>query len=209
MDSYAGWAIDISNYTGELTVEQVADCKAQGVALVIVRLSLETDAHQLAVAVQQIRTLQAAQMPWQGYVWCYWRQDPGTLFQDLKSSYGDLWDGYYGRTLWLDDEEKAGLGITNYAWLRSAAWCAELQGFVAGIYTRRSLWDGGSRKLPPGHGLHFAEWRLWLADWDYDGASDVEPLPPFTSVAIVQSPNLPFGVPSISVYDRNQAFHVS
>jgi len=204
-----GRAIDISNYTGPLTEAGIAAIQAANVKLVVVRLSMETSRGQLAIARQQIIMLASREIPWQGYFWCYYDQPPGPSIRALDSAYGDLWAGYHGSTLWLDDEDEETIGEDNYRWLHRAAGTARRLGFTPGIYSRPSLWDGSDRPFPAaGYALEFATWPLWLTAWGLPIGERPSPVAPWLQVTMAQYRQGQLAIPGIGPFDPNVAFGV-
>lgn len=208
--SLSGRAIDISNYSGPMTAESIQAIQAANVKLVVVRLSLETGRNQLGIARQQIVTLAAAGIPWQGYHWCYYDQPAGPSVRSLESAFGDIWAGYYGSTLWLDDEDEDSIGEDNYRWLHRAGKAAKRLGFTPGIYTRPSLWNGTDRELAPGILLdEFATWPLWLTAWSSPFGTRPNPIARWSTVTMAQYRQGSLSIPGLGPFDPNAAFGVT
>lgn len=207
--SISGRAIDISNYSGPVTGDNITAMLAANVKLVIVRLSLETRRNQLSIARQQIVALASAGVPWQGYFWNYYDEPPGPAIRSLEPAFGDIWAGYHGATLWLDDEDESSIGDDNYRWLRRAGSAARRMGFKPGIYTRPSLWNGTEREVAPGAFLdEFATWPLWLTAWGSPYGTRPNPIGRWESVTMAQYRQGALQIPGLGPFDPNAAFGV-
>lgn len=147
-------------------------------------------------------------MPWQGYFWCYYDEQPGYQIRAMDRTYRDLWSGYLGATLWLDDEDEETIGSASYPWLLRAAKTAKRLGFTPGIYSRRRLWNGDDRESPGDLAPAFGGWPLWLADYDSTGDPRPADLAPFGPPNMLQSPRLGWSVPRLGPHDTNQAYDV-
>jgi GH25 family lysozyme M1 (1,4-beta-N-acetylmuramidase) len=152
--------LDISNYTGPISKEQIACIKEHGIRHVVVRLSLEGGA-KIALARQQIDTLVAAGLDVSGYVWCYlssWNPE-----QTIKDTIA-LLEGRPMKWLWLDaedaDEAVAGAG-SNQRWLLRAIAEIRAQGKQPGIYTAGWFW-----RPYMGNSDTFKDIPLWVATFD-------------------------------------------
>lgn len=127
-------AIDISNYTGTLSAEQARWIR-EHYDLAIVRLSTEDNHGQREIAAQQVKMLADQSVPWQGYLWMYWEQWPGTLWMRAKAHLPESWPGYAGAGIWIDLEDTPGPYDLAAACLQAYCDILETEGFVPGIYT--------------------------------------------------------------------------
>lgn len=113
--------VDISNYSGRLSEAQVESLVAGGVALVVVRASLETGRGQREIAGQQMALLRG-RLPFQVYAWCYWDASPEETARETRDLIAPYIDGYYvdpthGRIAWLDAEDAPPAGVDVADWL--------------------------------------------------------------------------------------------
>lgn len=91
-------AVDISNFTGNITPAEVAALRAAGVEYVIVRLSWE-NSQIAAITATQIAALEAdGQMPYGGYFFADWGQDATLMVKQFLATYPNL------KSLWWDGE---------------------------------------------------------------------------------------------------------
>jgi hypothetical protein len=192
-------AIDISNYSGELTPEKIAFLRANA-SLVIVRLSTENGANQRAIAAQQVAALAEAGIPWQGYIWSYWDQSPVEHWEWARELLPDGWPGYHKLGIWLDCEDPSVPAVDALDWINSYASLLRADGFVPGVYT--GLWwvrrhDAAFRGS---RGQYWAQFPLWWASYRVKPACLPSSIGPWQSVAMHQYQAVEVGSP-LSSYD--------
>jgi hypothetical protein len=157
--------IDISNYNGVPSPEQLQSWKGQGVQHVVVRASLERQ--QLEdTAHQQLQVCRDAGFQVAAYVWAYFSEDP----KDTAQAALDLYDQFSPDTYWLDCEETdpqwAGSSPgQRQQWLGACVSAFEDAGKRVGVYTGSWWWVPYMDNSPL-----FADLPLW--DADYDGVAD-------------------------------------
>lgn len=170
-------AVDVSNYNGELTDEWCTAVKAAGVALVIVRLSTESEHDQAEITARQVAVLARNQVPWQGYLWAYWNSDPGVLWDAAQAQLPPGWPGYSGRNIWIDCEDGDPDPYLGLLWLVEYGRILEAADFQPGIYTSPYWWKNNVRNRDSQQVRILGEWPLWVAYWDW--AMDCAKVPPF------------------------------
>lgn len=157
-------AVDVSNYTGQLSQANLAAWKARGVDLVIVQAFPMSYATKYWNQRQQMDACQAAGMPFNNYIYDYlhdptWRDGclAGLEGVPLKPAY-----------VWADEEDTtaSNMPLTK----RVSAVAATLTkiaaaGYQAGVYTGRWFWVGYM-----GNTTAFKSYPLW--DANYDGVPD-------------------------------------
>lgn len=163
-------ALDISNYTDPITLDEVNQWKAQGVGLVIVQAWPGRVQQQLAV-------LKQANMLVDGYVFVYKGDTPALIKGRLS-----LLDGYTIRRLWLDVEI---VGVT-LSEVRMALQECDLYPTKlnpTGVYTAHWYWPTYMRNYQG-----FSDRLLWDANYDgvADASQDFKPYGGWTWAAIKQ-----------------------
>jgi hypothetical protein len=164
-------AVDISNYTSELTPDAVAAWAAQDVGLVIVQAIDPPHGYPAGRTRQQLSVLNDGHMPADAYVYLWFDasvdhvQRALTLLDDLA----------IGR-IWLDVEDVAAAGYdqaTTESRVKAALDVCDEYANVrnlprAGIYTGHWFW-ADPRYM--GNTARFSDRLLW--DSQYDGVADV------------------------------------
>ena len=154
-------AIDCSNYTGELSAQQVNDLYAAGVRRAIV----QTVNPSLLTHRQQIPVLKSAGMEVEGYVYLWFHMDIAERVRWACDELRRLGIGH----LWLDCEDNDFQNgedvIRVLRGIREAIEVAHASGLTVGIYTAAWWWQYAA-----GNSEEFAHLPLWVAY--YDGAAD-------------------------------------
>lgn len=161
-------AIDISNYSGALSADEVQGLLQAGVELVIVQAVDPAPPFPMGQTREQVQTLLAAGFTVDAYVWLWFDAD----ISDVRGKLA-LLNGFPIRRLWLDVEDTAARKYdqpTTEAKVQAAL--AELDGFPAsaggaGIYTGGWFWQN---RLYMDNTETFKTRPLW--DAHYDGIPD-------------------------------------
>lgn len=177
-------AIDISNYTGYLSGDQVGYLREHA-DLVIVRLSTETSGNQHGISMQQIGALVAGAVPWQAYLWCYWRDSPYELWQRAQGGLPN-WKGYYGARIWLDAEDTPDDANQAFDFIMGYARLLTTDEFVPGIYTGAWWLRQNAGILEGERGRYLAALPLWLANYTLPGDCTIQPVGAWERVAMHQ-----------------------
>src|SRR5579859_3271892 len=156
-------AVDISNYTGPITVAAVNAWRAAGVGLVIVQAVDPPAGYPPGCTQQQIQTLNQAGMPADAYVFFWFDSPPNHVDHALS-----LLEGTKVRRVWLDLEDIAAKGYDQPtteakvadALQRCDAWSQARNLPAAGIYTGSWYW---ASELYMGNTQTFKSRDLWDA----------------------------------------------
>jgi len=181
-------ALDISNYTGPITQEQVNGWRDAGVGLVIVQAVDPPAAYPAGCTRQQLETLRDANMPAEAYVFFWFDASPDHIDRALS-----LLEGLPIRRVWLDVED---IGAKSYnqatteakvadALQRCDTW-SQQQGLPqAGIYTGKWYWEATDYM---GNTSSFSDRELWDANYDFtpDATSGFRPYGGWTGCSIKQ-----------------------
>lgn len=178
-------AIDISNYTGDLSERQL-EWLRETAAFVIVRLSTEDQDHQRTIAAQQVYALADARIPWQGYLWCYWDMDPFEHWRRATELLPDGWPGYLKAGIWLDMEDPVPRGQQALSWIGAYASLLARDGFTAGVYTGQWWLDQNRAGFEGGREDYWTEYPLWFARYGIPPTPAVAGIHPWTEVAMHQ-----------------------
>jgi hypothetical protein len=164
------YAIDVSNYTSELSGSILRQWKAAGVGLVIIQ-AFPQHYHQYAEQRRQMRACAEAGIPFDVYMYDYladptWRQGALVGLERAKAE-----EGLEPRQLWLDEEDTETeqgwpAGARRDAIQRSRIAC-EAAGYTVGIYTGAWWWGPKTANW-----TGCADLDLW--DSDYDHVPDAE-----------------------------------
>lgn len=197
----SGIAIDISNYTGRLD-EWDLDWLQGNAQLVIVRLSTEDNHGQRDIAEQQVSALAGRGIPWQGYLWAYWSDDPFDHWQRVKERLPEGWHGYYGRNIWIDLEDFEQPAIATLAWVMAYAEMLRAEDFLPGVYLGEWWADAEREAFEGGRAELWTRYPLWFAR--YNGYRTCQPqgTAPWASVAMHQFESVDQG-PVLASYDRS------
>jgi hypothetical protein len=161
-------AVDISNYTGSITADQVSAWRDAGVGLVIVQAVDPPAGYPPGRTGQQLRVLNQAGMPAEAYVFFWFDSDPSHVNRALA-----LLEGVNVRRVWLDLEDVAAKGYTQDqteakvtdALQSCDAWStAHDLPSATGIYTGAWYWTNA---LYMGNTQAFKTRDLWDAHYDY------------------------------------------
>ncbi|HEX5480875.1 MAG TPA: GH25 family lysozyme, partial [Dehalococcoidia bacterium] len=161
-------AIDVSNWTGEISGEQARCLAGGGVELVI----CGTQAREIAR--QQIAAAVGAEMRVEAYVILRWPQtaSDGSTGAQVRAARETIAGLSAGR-LWVDCEQYLSLPTPppgrTVEHIREAV--AACDGMACGIYTSRYWW-----RTATGDTVEFAQLPLWDARYV---ARDGDPVPPF------------------------------
>lgn len=195
----SGTAIDISNYTGELDARQL-NWMRDNADLVIVRLSTEDNKRQRDIAAQQVGALAQAGIPWQGYLWCYWRDDPYEHWMAAQEKLPRGWPGYHQLGIWLDMEDACAPAKGALEWVNSYATLLRADGFSPGVYT--GLWwiRQHAGAFYDDRGRYWAQYPLWWASYGVTPECQPSSIGPWKDVAMHQYQSVDQGDP-LSSYD--------
>lgn len=153
--------IDVSNYSGRISAQNLADWKALGVGLVIVQGLTEAQAG-VSYTRQQLQACLDANMPVDLYIYLYGGQD---IRPRLATA-----DGIPIHRKWLDAEEPLTTAQIDAAWPAMDAYPAQVQ--AAGIYSARWWWITYQYNQN-----HWSHRKLWAAQ--YDNIADTKVFTPF------------------------------
>jgi len=178
-------AIDISNYTGNLTQNQALWLK-RNTDLVIVRLSTEDGGGQREIAAQQVSVLASYRIPWQGYLWCYWQDNPVDHWARATEKLPKDWPGYHSLGIWLDMEDKCDPPLLALSWVYRYKLLLKPEGFEVGVYTGEWWLDAHRSAFT----THLAPiWRtfpLWFANYSVPPGGALPGAAPWEKVAMHQ-----------------------
>jgi hypothetical protein len=160
-------AVDISNYTGPITLDQVNAWREAGVGLVLVQAVDPPAGYPPGVTRQQLEVLRDAVMPADAYVFFWFEADAGHVDRALT-----LLDGFPVRRVWLDLEDTAAQRFDQAtteakvadALQRCDAWSQGRGLPTAGIYTGHWYW---ADPLYTGNTQAFADRLLWDSHYDF------------------------------------------
>ena len=151
------FAVDISNWSGEITSSEVACWWESGVRHVIAGTQVPT------ITVQQIQTAASGGMTVDAYVMLYWDYDITNQVQNALATI----QGLPVRRLWLDAEKPRG-NWSSWQLIQKIQEAVDACGsFPTGIYTRKVWWRDNV-----GDTAAFSDLPLWYAY--YDGYHDFE-----------------------------------
>lgn len=199
MPMTSGTAIDISNYTGDLDDARLEWLQANA-DLVVVRLSTEDRRGQRRIAQQQVVALASRGIPWQGYLWCYWADDPYDHWASAKEMLPPDWPAYYGSHIWLDMEDRDEYPRHTLEWVNSYASLLRTDGFRPGVYT--GLWwlRQHAAAFDGDRGRYWAQYPLWWASYGVQPDCQPSSIGPWQSVAMHQYQSVDHG-PVMGSYD--------
>lgn len=167
------YALDISNYQGEVSAATVACWKAAGIEHVIVRASLETVAMG-ELAQRQARVIVDGGLGLSAYVWAYWGWNPEATARAALRLFADL-----PVQRWWVDAEESGQGYTPD---QLEAWLERILAVLPdqGIYTGAWWWNYFIGESP------LARYPLWDANYDGLPQSGFVPYGGWTKEAVSQ-----------------------
>ncbi len=178
-------AVDISNYSSDLTSDNLAALKAAGVGLVITQAVDPPPQYPPTKTRDQIAACNAAGMPVDAYLWVWTNSD---VRQDMLSKLG-LLEGVTVRRLWLDAEDTAVASVTrrraaiNEAFTILDEWSSLFELPRPGLYTGKWWIDA----YLDGDASAWGDRDLWLAQYDAIPDASVVTLPKgWTRCAIKQ-----------------------
>ena len=154
-------AIDISQYSGEVTQAQMQAVRQAGCSRVIVALN------NLPLAQRQLKAASSAGMEVEAYIYLYFAQS----VQARVSACLAAIEGFGVRRVWVDcEDERHTLNAQSLAQrVRLARDAVVAGGYETGIYTAAWWWN----KWMPGV-TEFSTLPLWDAFWDKD--DDLDPV---------------------------------
>ena len=168
--------VDLSNYSGELSAQQVADLKAAGIVLGIVQAVDPPAGYPRGVTRQQIQALTAGGIVVDAYIWLWFDLDIADIERKLA-----LLQGLQIRQLWLDVEDQAAARYdqaTCEIKVRQALErCDEFPttlGRPTGVYSGRWFWTD-ARYM--NNTTVFSDRLLW--DSQYDDIPDTDVFRPY------------------------------
>lgn len=194
-----GTAIDISNYTGRLSGEQLLWLK-DNCDVVIVRLSTEDGGNQREIAAQQVSALADAGVPWQGYLWCYWQDSPFEHWKRATELLPTNWPGYFQSAIWLDMEDICRPAVRVIDWVMAYSAMLKTEGFIPGVYTGQWWMDLHKPAFEEPAAIYWRQLPLWLAHYGIDPTCTPTLPYPFRSIAMHQYQAVNVGDP-LSSYD--------
>lgn len=195
-------AIDISNYTGHLDGAAV-DYLRRAASFVVVRLSTEDVAGQRDIAASQVGTLADAGIPWQGYLWCYWDDDPYQHWQLAQERLPAGWAGYHRLGIWLDMEDNCPNAAAALEWVGAYASLLTRDEFVPGVYTGRWWIDQHPAAFAGGRTRYWTQYPLWWASYGVAPSCYLAGIGPWERVAMHQYQSVDRGA-YLSSYDLSQ-----
>jgi len=151
------FAIDISNWSGEITSDEVACWRDSSVRHVISGTQIPT------ITVQQIQTAASGGMTIDAYVMLYWDYDITAQVHDALATI----QGLPVRRLWLDAEQPRGNWASWQLVVKIQEAVDACGSFPHGIYTRKVWWRDNVDDTAA-----FSYLPLWYAY--YDGYHDFE-----------------------------------
>ena len=143
-------AIDVSNYTGPITPEQMAEIKAAGITKLIAGTQVPS------VCWQQLLTAKDAGLLVEAYLQLDWSKSAKDQIESAAWAVGGLI--FLTERLWIVVENPSGLSFQ--AFLGDAVREARRLGFNPGIYTNRSSWVNMIDEMA------FKNLPLWWAHYD-------------------------------------------
>lgn len=151
-------AIDISQYSGDVSIEGFRKAKEAGCSRVIVALN------NLSLAVRQAKNAQAAGLEVEAYIYYYFAQSMPERTRACLAAIAGL--GI--KRVWMDaEDEKHDLKPSVLASkLRYVQGLIEAAGYSTGIYTAAWWWNKWM------DGQDFTDLPLWDAYWDKDADID-------------------------------------
>lgn len=146
-------ALDISQYSGDVTLADFQRAKAAGCSRIIVALN------DLPLAKQQIERASKAGLEVEGYIYLYFARSISARVKACLLAIANL----PVRRVWLDAEDTSS-GVTQASiidGLRLAEGLVTAAGYATGIYTATWFW-----KQHAGDSQAFKHLPLWDAYWD-------------------------------------------
>lgn len=161
-------AVDVSNWTGEITLDTIKAWRTAGVNRLIVRASVE-DHPKMTIARQQLRIAKQARLARHAYLWLYFMSSlPPEEQMALALA---VCHGFGVQRLWLDCEDASPWDAPQTVdWIRRAVMAAG--DMPVGIYSRLGWWVRAT-----GDSRLFAHLPLW--DADPDGVMRIDSFMPY------------------------------
>lgn len=155
-------AVDVSNYTGPVSIENLQAWWDSGIRLVIIQAFPPSQSAKYQNQVEQEQACVSFGIPFEIYIYDY-LTDPQWRADALSGLVGTNAD-----RIWMDEEDTTAKGLSPTK--RTNAIAASLQavtdaGFTRGIYTGRWWWTGYLANPS-----RFSAEPLW--DANYDGIAD-------------------------------------
>lgn len=155
--------VDVSNYTGPLTQDDLALWWAKGIRLVIIQ-AFPANMNQYANQLQQMTACSTFGMPFECYIYDY-LATPGWRDGALAG----LWDAPWRKgRVWADEEDTSSTAMLvsrRVSAVASTLGSIAATGYEAGIYTGLWFWQGYMGNTPM-----FSAYPLW--DSNYDNVPD-------------------------------------
>jgi hypothetical protein len=178
--------IDVSNYSGPLNAQQVADLQSVGIKLGIVQSLDSPPGYPAGVTRQQIQALLDGGVAADAYVWLWFDADISDIQRKL-----DLVRGMPIGRVWLDVEDVAAAkydqAATEAKVHDALVLCdnvAVTGGQIAGVYSGRWFWTD---RRYMGNTTVFSDRDLWDSDYDdVDDTGDFQPYGGWNARAIKQ-----------------------
>lgn len=169
-------AIDISQYSGEVTAQEFLQARAEGCSRVIVALN------NLPLAQRQIDNALQAGLEVQAYIYYYFGQD---VIARTKACLPYL-QGRNVNQVWIDceDEKHTLAGKYLAGRIRVVRDYLRESGYTPGIYTARWWWQKYMGSIN-----EFSDLPLWDATWDKDSDIDLVSYGGWSTPAMSQHTN--------------------
>lgn len=178
-------AVDVSNYSDEITADTLAAWRAADVGLVIIQAFPPSYA-QYAEQRRQMQACQDAGMPFDVYVYDYlaspdWRDGALYGLDAAKAA------GHVPGRVWLDEEDVSPsaqrlTAAEGVAAIQASVTAAQARGWDVGIYTGAWWWGPYTS-----NSTAFTALPLWLAQYDgVEDAAAITPVGGWTTAAVKQ-----------------------
>ncbi len=150
-------AVDISNWSGTITENEVACWWESGIRHVIAGTQIPS------IALQQFQTAVNGGMAVDAYVMLYWDYDIADQVQDALATI----EGFSVGRLWLDAEQPAGSWTASQLTQKIQEAVDACGSFPCGIYTRKVWWLDNV-----GDTITFSYLPIWYAYYDHNSDFD-------------------------------------
>lgn len=174
-------ALDVSQYSGEISALQFLGAKDKGVSRVIVALN------SMELARRQMRNAHAAGLEVEAYIYVYFAQDPAGRVRSCLEAIKDL---PYVARVWVDCEDEKHSLAAKYLGPKIAACLTAVAtaGYKTGVYTGAWWWKK-HMQTDPNWGSNFRHHALWDAYWDKDADIDTPGYGGWTKAEMSQHTN--------------------
>lgn len=169
-------AIDISQFTGEVTVAQFREARTQGCTRVVVALN------NIPLAVRQIQNAVAVGLEVEAYIYYYFAQNVADRTRNCLAAIA----GLPVTRVWIDceDEQHTLEGKYLAGRIRVARDLVRQSGYQTGIYTAAWWWGKHMAGI-----TEFSGMALWDARWDRDPDIDAPTYGGWTQAEMSQHTN--------------------